>query len=218
MLHNIVGKNSYCGPAAISTLTGMTTDQAATLIRKHSGQTRIRHTWPSFVIRALRDVGLVATEWSSSAKTLNQFMQLHLRSMERSYLLQLTGHFAVVRSNHFADSRVKVPANWFIDKPHKCRRFENAYEITGEVDSSCFPPKGRYNPFYHKFRALVKTVPDVIYRSDMRYYRGGRIELEDDHTFWCTCNSWEQALSELQNYLQQHPEAVKVTSTINRGG
>ena len=216
MLHNIVGKNSYCGLAAISTLTGMITDQAATLIRKHSGQTRIRHTWPSFIIRALRDVGLVATEWSTSAATLNQFMKLRLRNMERPYLVVLTNHFAVVRGNHFADCRVRMPTNWFIDTPHKCRHFELAYEITGEVDPSCFPPKGRYNPFYHKFRALVKTAPDIIYRSDMGYR--GWIEIEDGHTFWRKCHDWKDALSKLQNYLQQHPEAVKVTSTINRGG
>jgi hypothetical protein len=52
--------NKYCGPAAISILTGMTTGEAARLLRQVSGKTLIKGTHAWQVLQALYRCGLTS--------------------------------------------------------------------------------------------------------------------------------------------------------------
>lgn len=52
--HEKGDKNRFCGPAAISIITGMTTGEAARLLRRVSGDTQVRGTQTWEVLRALR--------------------------------------------------------------------------------------------------------------------------------------------------------------------
>jgi len=50
--------NSYCGPAVISALTGMTTSQAAAVIRIVTGKRSIRSTTATEIFHALQALGI----------------------------------------------------------------------------------------------------------------------------------------------------------------
>jgi hypothetical protein len=57
-LHQIHGRNKYCGPSAISAITGYSSDDAARVIRHHSGQRAVKGAHQRHVTAALRDFGI----------------------------------------------------------------------------------------------------------------------------------------------------------------
>ena len=67
-LHQIHGKNRYCGPAAISAITGASTDDAAYAIRCRSGQRFVKGSEDRHVLEALLESGVFA-ERAYSAPT-----------------------------------------------------------------------------------------------------------------------------------------------------
>lgn len=56
-LHIVRGRNRYCGPAAVSAITGCTTDEAARLMRQRSGRRAIKGAYHYEVTAALRALG-----------------------------------------------------------------------------------------------------------------------------------------------------------------
>lgn len=56
-LHAVVGTNAYCGPGCLSLLTGLTTDEAATVLAFHSGSRR-HGTKPTVLAHAARRLGI----------------------------------------------------------------------------------------------------------------------------------------------------------------
>ena len=54
-------KNRYCGPSAISIITGMTTGEAARLLRHVSGRKTITGTWTSEVTNVLEMCNIKST-------------------------------------------------------------------------------------------------------------------------------------------------------------
>lgn len=59
-LHPINGKNRYCGPAAISAITGASTDDAAYAIRQSSGQRFVKGAHWNDVLSSLRSSGVTS--------------------------------------------------------------------------------------------------------------------------------------------------------------
>lgn len=57
ILHAVTGKNRYCGPTAVATVLGITTDHAAQLMRSYSGSRAIRGASIGELCGALRGVG-----------------------------------------------------------------------------------------------------------------------------------------------------------------
>ena len=56
-LHAIRGNNSFCGPAAIASVLGLTTDHAARVLRSISGDRRVTGVYPVHFVQALRNLG-----------------------------------------------------------------------------------------------------------------------------------------------------------------
>ena len=57
MLHAVTGKNRFCGPTAIATILGITTDHAARIIRGYSGRRSVTGTSLGEMAYALRESG-----------------------------------------------------------------------------------------------------------------------------------------------------------------
>lgn len=57
-IHNIHGKQLWCGPSAISAITGYSSDDAARVIRHHSGKRFVKGAAQRHVVAALRDFGV----------------------------------------------------------------------------------------------------------------------------------------------------------------
>lgn len=58
------GFNKFCGPAAVSILTGMDTDQAAKLIRDVTGRRAVRGTYSWEINKALNACGILLHSFS----------------------------------------------------------------------------------------------------------------------------------------------------------
>ena len=61
-LFEVSGKNRYCGPTAMATILGITTDDAATLIRQQSGQRAARGVHQRHLVSALIAAGCEVSE------------------------------------------------------------------------------------------------------------------------------------------------------------
>lgn len=113
-IHPITGKNRYCGPAAISAITGCTTDDAAYAIRKNSGQRFVKGTYAHQVIDVLKEAGITCTQirWSFSKDdrmTLAQWLRhtVDKRKPGIVYLLVAGNHYQVVSGRRATCGRIR---------------------------------------------------------------------------------------------------------------
>ena len=102
------GHNGYCGPAAISALTGCDTNMAALAIRLVSGQRAVRGTNRSVLLQALKKYwNIEATEVFSSDRknrpTLTQWLKKSKedRTAGRVFLLVAGNHYQLVSGKRY---------------------------------------------------------------------------------------------------------------------
>lgn len=124
-LHPVHGRNSYCGPAAISTITGASTDLAAKLIRRKTGAQSVKGAYFSDLAYAFDCLGFKASDgcgWQIGGKypTLSKWLSDH-RNPAFTYLVQVTGHWLVVRCDMLADSRHRTPTDIGSADGMRCR-------------------------------------------------------------------------------------------------
>ena len=100
-IYEPTGKNSYCGPYVLSAVTGYTTDDIATSIRKIWGRKRVRTTYSSEVTAILREYGIKFEE-SLFYRTLREYSD-YIRPND-TYIILITGHFVLVHENHVYDN------------------------------------------------------------------------------------------------------------------
>lgn len=113
--HPAVGRNRYCGPAALAILVGCDTDEAARQLRDITGQRAIYGVRPRDLKAALARHGLRAspTFIADPAPTLRQWVA-HLtasRYFHGRFLLRLTGHYVIydARDGQIADNHTIYP-------------------------------------------------------------------------------------------------------------
>lgn len=112
-LNTIHGKNRYCGPAAISAITGASTDDAAYAIRQRSGQRFVKGAAIPYVIAALRDSGVFADQVYSApvgkGLTFAQWRK-HSKADRKAgvvYLIVAGNHYQVVSGRKATCGRLR---------------------------------------------------------------------------------------------------------------
>lgn len=112
-LNSIHGKNRYCGPAAISAITGASTDDAAYAIRQQSGQRFVKGAACNHVIAALRDSGVFADQVYSApvgkGLTFAQWRK-HSKADRKAgvvYLIVAGNHYQVVSGRKATCGRLR---------------------------------------------------------------------------------------------------------------
>jgi hypothetical protein len=131
--------NRYCGPAAISALTGVTTDEAALMLRHVSGRRAIKGCRKEHVIEALRMLGLTVTRVyirknGDPCPTVKQWARRRtgfVKPRNTDLLVGVTGHFIAVRNTRYWDSMNHEGCR-LVDGPNK--RVKYAYKVEGRVD------------------------------------------------------------------------------------
>jgi hypothetical protein len=135
-LNRPAGHNRYCGPAVISFLTGMTTNDAAAAIRQYSGQRAVRGAHTYHVRPVLHDNG-IRTEpvlgLEMRGKTLAGALR-RLRSEKRLtegrvYLIVAGNHFQLVSGRRYACGRVGEIISTADKRIKKRARVEAVYEM-----------------------------------------------------------------------------------------
>lgn len=128
--------NHYCGPAALSIITGRSVEEICRLMRiQVTGQRAIKglHGWQ--VVRGLALLGYhaagipVASSWLDfNRPTLAAWLRRQ-RKPEDVYLVGVTGHWIVVRGRKIADNH--NPNGVFLRRyQHRRRRVLKAWLIT----------------------------------------------------------------------------------------
>lgn len=114
-LNSVNGANIFCGPAAISTIAGISTDEAARLVQeaRYSRQD-VRAMYLSEVMSVLNKLGWRTNQIRVPAGT-SLFFFLSTMKEDGYYLLLLPSHFVVIEKlgsqRVFCDNHTKQPMN-----------------------------------------------------------------------------------------------------------
>jgi hypothetical protein len=132
-------RNRYCGPAVISAVTGMTTGEAARLIRYVGGRKSIKGSTTHEVIRSLEMCGIRGQHKTfgltldrSSGVTLAGWLKATVkeRTANRVFLIVAGWHWQLVQGRRYVCGILGSPAS-IKDKRIKRRaRVSEVYELT----------------------------------------------------------------------------------------
>ena len=137
--------NRYCGPAALSIVTGMATGEAARLLRHHSGKASIKGTTDGQMIRAFRACGVtmkpiyfkpaeakVIRGKTETRPTLTQWLRdsQSIRTPGRVFLISAGHHWQIISGRRFCCGRTKAIVSITAKGTNRRARVENVYELT----------------------------------------------------------------------------------------
>lgn len=111
------GVNPFCGPAVISTITGMDTDEAAGLIQKARSSTRrVTGVYTHELITVLESLGYRCHHLSGVAGYSIFTLMLTRRFVPGIYLFITNGHFITIEidpdgKRYISDNHSRKPVN-----------------------------------------------------------------------------------------------------------
>ena len=104
------GDNKFCGPAAISFISGVSTTDAAALIREVNPYIeRVKGVWPKDVLKVLGKLGFRATRRNVIGKpTMKQWLRLskEFRTAGRVFLVEAGHHYQIISGRKYACGRI----------------------------------------------------------------------------------------------------------------
>jgi len=123
---------TWCGPAAISIITGCGYDAALELLKQVTGRSVIKGVARPDMFRALRRLGYDCKsrqEFTDWRPTLAWWLrQRESDEMSLTYLVNVTGHYLVVRGRKIADNKTGEPV--FTRKyPHRRKRVKVVWQV-----------------------------------------------------------------------------------------
>lgn len=157
-------KNRFCGPAAISILTGMNTGEAARLIRHLTGKTMVAGTSTGAIRKALTACNLSSTpigptkikvedpKWSSGYRydwpTLAQWLRdsVSLRSAGRVYLIVARNHWQVITGRRYCCGQTGEIISITDKRCRKRARVTEVFEIKPYSGKSIVIPDAARKP------------------------------------------------------------------------
>ncbi len=99
-LKPIRGRNTFCGPAALATITGLTTDEIARRVRILTGRRSIKGMYDPEMVRIASHCGLRLKsfhQWSrAKLPTLSQWLRV-TQPQDGVWIIRATSHFFVIR-------------------------------------------------------------------------------------------------------------------------
>ena len=129
-------KNRYCGPAVISSLTGITTAGASRLIRHiNPRRTRVIGTYSWEVCKALRLCGVIVNRIDHPTRhkiTLARWLKLNIkeRTPGRIFLIDAGYHWQLVSGRKYVCGRIGDIVSIKHPKVKRRARVRQVYEIT----------------------------------------------------------------------------------------
>ena len=127
-------KNRYCGPGALSAITGRTTDEMALLLRKVSGKRAIKGVGRAWMLMALNHMGYGAVrQWvdiDHTRPTLAAWLKSAVRPEGTIFLVSAGNHWQVISGRRFVCSQTKEIVSLRHPKVHRRSRVKDAWRIT----------------------------------------------------------------------------------------
>jgi hypothetical protein len=132
-------KNRYCGPSVISAVTGMTTGEAARLIRHVGGRKSVKGSYVSEVTRALEMCNINAVYKNfdlklgrSKGPTLARWLKhtVKERTAKRVFLIVAGHHFQLVQGRRYVCGILGDPVSIRHKRVKRRARVSNVYELS----------------------------------------------------------------------------------------
>ena len=148
-------KNRYCGPSAISAVTGMTTGEAARLLRHVSGRKSITGTYTSEVTDVLEMCNIKATYEDfglklsrSKGPTLARFLKhtVKERNAKRVFLISAGRHWQVIQGRRIVCGILKEPTSVRDKSVRRRKRVNKCYELSVLPDQKIVIPDAARKP------------------------------------------------------------------------
>jgi hypothetical protein len=152
-------KNRYCGPSVISAVTGMTTGEAARLIRHVGGRKSVKGSYTSEVTNALAMCGIKSTYKSfdlklsrSKGPTLAAWLRhtVKERTAKRVFLIVAGWHWQVVQGRRIVCGILKEPTSVRDKRVKRRARVSNVYELSSlgtiQIPAEARKPKRSASP------------------------------------------------------------------------
>jgi hypothetical protein len=148
-------KNRYCGPSAISAVTGMTTGEAARLLRHVSGRKSIKGTYTSEVTDVLEMCNIKATYEDfglrlsySKGPTLARFLKhtVKERNAKRVFLISAGRHWQVIQGRRIVCGILKEPTSVRDKSVRRRKRVNKCYELSVMPDQKIVIPAEARKP------------------------------------------------------------------------
>lgn len=140
----VSGQNRYCGPAAISIVSGIDTTRAAKLLRRVSGKTMICGVHTCHMKSALLKLGYEIRQVKYVGNTLAQWLESD-RDLTAMYLVTSGHHYSIVQGDRYCCGQTKKVVH--VSKAaHRRSHMESVHLVTRitEVDPNTvvpLPPK-----------------------------------------------------------------------------
>lgn len=112
-MNNIQGKNTFCGPAVISSISGVSTDVAERYIQQIRGNTRkVTSAYTSEVVEALSRLGYRSSYLTHLSSCGSIFYLLSVLE-DGQYIVMIPGHFICIEvegnKKFICDNHTKKP-------------------------------------------------------------------------------------------------------------
>lgn len=220
--------NRFCGPSAISILTGMNTGEAARLIRHTTGKKLVTGTHDSQIDKSLRRCNLYLDmvadyRWSKPKErpTLTQWLKqcAKLRKAGRVFLIAAGNHWQIITGRRYCCGLSGQIVGLTHEKVRRRARMEVVYEVRMCVGKSKIvipdearkpEPKTQTDPYLRELRALEK-----------KHGFKGKVERESGYTDYMipaceqfpeglgTCHyDWAETLSRIEAAIEE-PELIE---------
>lgn len=161
-----INKNGsrYCGPSALSALSGLGTKETAALLRKITGRKMITGVDTGDVLRAVNLLGFNfsgGTPAGEKKKTLNQWIKdVSSRNSKNVYLIVAGYHFMVVQGRQVICSMSNYDFMHVDDHPKRRAFVVEAYQIT---------PSGQKVDVAKVIPPVQKKAPAVVNQTSLKY-------------------------------------------------
>lgn len=131
MLHKPRGKNPYCGPTAMSAITGFTSDECAAVARMVGGRRFIKGMYNNELIKALNMMGVTLVPFAVPQKTAREAIDALPDEVRQRIVVMSAGHHyqtflretmvcslsdhELVHINSMPKPRAKVSKLWLVE-------------------------------------------------------------------------------------------------------
>lgn len=198
-------RNRYCGPSAISCITGMTTGEAARLIRHVGGRKSVKGSYNWEVRRALEMCGIKSKPVSfdlnlhrRTGPTLAGWLKATVkeRTANRVFLIVAGWHYQLVQGRRIVCGILWDPTSIRGKRVKRRARVSHVWELTAEgkvtIPSEARKPKSGYNSDRSKAQRLAAQL-------------GIKIEIEKFYDYEGTVSQYW-----IGSYDDKHPDGSDV--------
>lgn len=215
------GKNKWCGPAALSILTGENTDDCARFMRSISGQKRAMgfHTW--VLCQALRKLGIVSitiSRYGVGRHVRPTFAQWRrqFRPVDVTYLIVVGCHFAIVQGRRYVCSHVNKLVR-LSQAPRQRARVTEVYALSWNgkplkrIDPVPPKPADPHRQAHSKAIKLARAEGIEIEREEDKFYIWcPRLENEEDPYYGDHyVFDWGEVLERVKGYVEKINETFR---------